>query len=97
MNYIDANEKQIIAEALNRGATVGFLTSWLRSRRPAPPPSREAIRQMILPELTTYLNKVTAEFQSLTKLGFKDPDGRVEPLKHYWRRRSTRFELRRNA
>jgi hypothetical protein len=39
---------------------------------------------MMLPELATYLNKVTAEFQSLTKLGFKDPDGRVEPLKHYF-------------
>lgn len=87
MNYID-NEKQIVAEALNRGATVGFLSTWLWCKRrggtPTSPPSKEEmrhgkdeIRQMIQPELDAYRNKVTAEFQSLPKIGFRD-------LKHYF-------------
>jgi len=68
MNYMD-NEKQIVAEALNRGATVGFLSSWLSNRRSrgSPPqrPSKEESRQLIQPDVTAYQNMVTAEFQSL--------------------------------
>jgi hypothetical protein len=87
MNYFD-REKQIVEEALNRGASARFLTLWLLWKRrqggPSSQPSEGEIAKMIEPEVIAYRNKLSAEFNSLGKIGFADPDKKRTNIEHYF-------------
>lgn len=80
-------DKHLVEEALNLGASERLLVDYFvfrgRWARPPAPERPENVQKTLAPLFTAFHNKVSAEFQSLPKGWFADPDGERTPEQHY--------------